>query len=32
VLGLESILGDLGALSLGGRRFSLTAPRANGAG
>ena len=31
ILGLESILGDLRALTLGGRRFSLTAPRANGA-
>jgi len=32
ILGIESILGDLRALSLQGRRFSLTAPRTNGAG
>jgi rod shape-determining protein MreB len=32
ILGIEAILGDLNALSLEGRRFSLTAGRSNGAG
>ena len=31
ILGLESILGDLSALTMDGRRFSATASRANGA-